>query len=298
MSASLHHNLCYIATEMRKTGPLIKLDDFPAPILKGINHTIYHYTSIQSFRNILRTKEFLLSNYPDLHGDKEELIWAYDTYETVISPIFSGLDFSVIQPKEFYCLCTCSRETNKYLWGNYAQNLSGVTIGIDSGLLYSCFNKLVDKPQIHMSPMDYDREAFIKLCHDSIKGIKPIPYKAPINTIHDMGELLNKIPNYNLFREKRQPVLGSISLQKSPDFALEEEVRIIHAPELLHSPLAHRNLEGKSKVSLPFVLSNKHLINEIVITDKCSLSFGEIKRALVRYGIETKVRVIKSEDIS
>ena len=273
--------------------------------LKGIDRgIIYHYTNHDTFKKIIRSQYFLMSNYPDLKGDSEELIWAFDTYHAITKHLFPEfLDNGKVLPKEFYVLSTCIRENNEHLWIEYAENFTGVVIGIQANALFKLYNR--QNSQIHMSPMFYDTKRFIDLCKQSVLGLKPIIMRAPINFPENINEypsemrnsmILDMIPEYREFTNNnlRNEVLGDITLQKNEKYKKEEEVRILHSTYYrLNEPLEIKNINGKNKAVLPLVIENNHLISEIIVTPHCKMTVGEIKRHLRQYKIQTDVRVIE-----
>ena len=272
-------------------------------VMSGI---VYHYTSHKNFKKIIKSGEFLLSNYPDLRGDPNELIWAFDTYESITKPLFSGLNLKGMRPDEFYVLSTCLRENNRCLWEQYAVDFTGVVIGIQADALYETYYHKSN--QIHMTPMDYNPDGFVELCKKSVEGRSPIPFLAPIN-LPDMREysyeqrkktILDAMPGYREWEDspENKGAAGAVALQKETQYSPEEEVRILHSQDgALNNPLEIRRLDGRRRAVLPLIIGRQHFIKEVVIAPDCAMTPGEIKRLLRAHEIQTDVRIIEWSEI-
>lgn len=279
--------------------------------LKGVPQgTIYHYTTAKTLINIIKSKALYLSHYQDLYdNDSEEITWAVNTYHETIRHLFPpSYNFSALTPEDFYVFCTCLRDNNKYLWDNYASaevgDHSGVLIGLDAESLYDYYHNKLDV--IHMTPMDYDRGKFVRLCQESVAGLNPIALAAPLNPVGNPSqynaaqreEILNAIPGYNEYRAKRDDALGALTMQKGPNYSSEEEVRIVHWPKVVNQPLKIVQYNSKKKAVLPWVFRNGHLIKEIAFTPTFSLSKAAVKKVLRDNGIWTPLRITSPADFS
>lgn len=222
-------------------------------MLKGIpKGVVYHYTNIDNFWKIINSKNFWLSNYTDLKGDNEEMVWPFDVFNSSIKHIFpKNLSFEKVKPETCYVLCTCIREDNEHLWKEYSGNFTGVAIGIDIENLYHYYHY---QHGIQMSPLEYDENKFINLCHEKMSGLNPVDFGSTCSFPPDIKdqsfetkkEYLYKNPEYNKFVIARDPIFKTIGMQKRERFKLEEEVRIIYCPEWAdNKPLLEINTYNK-----------------------------------------------------
>ncbi len=271
--------------------------------LKGVpNGVVYHYTTYESFRKIIKSGHFLMTHYKDFE-DKDELVWALDYYSNLVSNLFvPKLALEELRPHSFYVFSTCLRENNAYLWEEYASsqnnNYDGVVIGINVTNLYEHFS--VKRNLINLSAVDYDRNAFMAICQESITGLSPIALAAPINlpkpiNFDNPQEALQHFPGYKEYEAKRKLPLGMATLQKQPEYAKEEEVRLIHWPHEIHNLLCIRKIKNSEKAALPWIIENNHLITEVIISDKNVWMVKNIRRVLSSANIYAKVRIIENK---
>ena len=269
--------------------------------LKGIpSGILYHYTTIQAFKKIIESQIFLMSHYTNV-ADNTEIVWAFRIFEEKFGHLFPPkILLKKIIPDQFFIFCTCKRSNNLSLWQNYASNGRGVVIAINAAALYHFYGAAEDKGgNILMSSMDYDNDAFIKLCSDTAQSLRPVALYTPINWQKPLqpADLL-KIPGYAEYKKETQPILGKVTLQKNSSFSHEEEVRIVHwpFPHGENYPLEIRQQGTKRKAVLPFSDGGGHLLNSVIITDQ-GPNIQAINRITERAGLELPVETIFIQDL-
>lgn len=235
----------------------------------------------------MRSGMFHLTHYRDLK-DNDELTWAFNQYDKITSHLFyDEFNFLKFLPDEFYVMCTCKKNNNKYLWENYASSnnvdYSGICIGIDAQALYFEYNIRIRN--IDMAPMEYNPEAYTALCKKSVEGLKPIgfprePIKIPTNCTPEYRKaLLHRIPGYKEYEATRDEALSRIIFQKGKDYIHENELRIFHSDEY-HRPLSKIVVGEKRKALLRWRNKKHPLIKEVLRTPQCLLSERKIKDIL------------------
>lgn len=276
--------------------------------MKKLPSKLYHYCSVESMFNIIKSKSLWLSNSGQMNDSKEST-WIEQHFEFIKKLIPENLHTHFF-PKTFqmydenkqipYIFCLSQEKDLLSQWRAYSQDGRGVCIGFSTNYL-----KTPNK-----SPWP-SSDPNITL------GILPIKY----NTKHQMDELeliiwdmipvnQKEVMYWGALRIYLAMTLKNLSLTyKNPSFREEKEWRIIHTPfedeytkdiksDKMLSELKYRVSNDKIvtfyEYSLEKIFNNK-LIPEIILGAKSNIDIPELELFLKANGLEgTKVLRSKS----
>ncbi len=276
------------------------------PPLKGIPEGIlYHYTSAEVFKKIIRTGRLLMTHYKDFashpSGDANEIVWAANEYYRCVSPLFGERNVSIQKLiGSIYVLSTAARRDNAHLWHTYGDQNRGIVLGIDARALYGLMGSYGEKKgYIGIAPMSYDPSKYTAICERAVAWLTPFDWSILEQKIKS-GEVITDganatallqehIPGYRDFCVNRDEALGIISMQKGEAYRDEEETRVMHHT-LIHrllslDPHFHQPWQKHLRAVLPVANAGYHWLAEIVITAECMMDERAIKETLDEAGL-------------
>ena len=228
-------------------------------IIEGlVDNTLYHYTDLDAFINIINNNELWLTHYADVE-DTKEIKFGYEIIQSELNKRFSalldnklsGIIFNVhkIMPEQYF-FCTCPDKENEHLWKNYANNHSGVAIGFDAEFFARKFtpSKLFSTVA-NITPVNYDLENFREIVIQEVSKLK-IPAFYVVN-VPNTAEQLNRIPYYAETKEGIISCCVKALLLKAPIYSIENETRLLHDIRM-HIPILIEERYGKRRAILRF----------------------------------------------
>ncbi len=241
--------------------------------MKKKMNTIYHYTDINGFFNIMQSKTLWLSDAKSLN-DSHETKWALGQLYKVLSKRINDnnkekLERFWIEANLNYKLpYICSFSKNGDLlsqWRGYADDAQGVAIGFN-------WNEHWHSPhEMRLEEVIYDQEKQDKFLHMLLNGV-------------ENGEVVGS--SISLFNP----------IYKNPAFIEEDEVRLIYTPNIYFNQhnnftmITGSNTEIKHRVSrnkiisyfeFPFSIED---VSEIVLAPKCQINKYELMKFLSSTG--------------
>lgn len=270
---------------------------------------LYHYCSIDSFFNIVKSKAIWLSNSSQMN-DSKETVWIENHFD-LLKNSFSKKEYETLWQDSFdiyhinnnppFVFCLSAIKDSLSQWRAYSNDGSGVAIGFSSG-------ELAMKQEIPAS----------NICADKTIGLVKVQYsqivqKRTLRKLCDEVKILFELDSDNdenlpLEVEFGLALLSRALVFKNPSFKEEKEWRIIHTPSISgykeHSLTEDRlselrfRLKGNKIVSYyEYSLNNiftSKLIKEVVMGPKCEMSDKEIRQFLIANKL-SKTNVCKSK---
>lgn len=159
---------------------------------------VYHYTTIGSLYNIIKSGEFWISSIQEMNDplelkfgkqiikdkilkdipNKEKLIELIDKLE------FAGREME----RNIYVFSTSKNNDSYQQWINYSDKGSGISLGLDRSEIFNFFNSNLDEEEfIYALPIQYYSEDY-----NIIDGIGEV-FEDKINTL--LSEIYNSILN-------------------------------------------------------------------------------------------------------
>lgn len=270
-------------------------DSFKSPAI-----TLYHYCSIESFFNIIKSGSIWLSNCIHMN-DKTEFTWAnrfIDPSMEKIKGILSKEDYDEFS--NTFDLCHLTKE-NAYIfslsadkdllsqWRGYADNCMGVAIGFNMSELKIPFGRTINNYYLSYNQVVYDLEHQKNIIDNHFKIYR-----------EKYGDF-----SYNDLAQKcaKEYIWYSIYL-KNPSFREEKEYRIAFLADREHyntsesENLSDRQYRAKHTMITDFFQYNfpdrRNVISELILAPKCSLDFRTLESFFIDNGYNTP-SIIKSE---
>lgn len=269
----------------------------------NLNNRIYfHYCSVETFKNIINSKVFWLSNLTE-SNDEEEVsrtfinLWnavkikllKSDLESNLVEKLIDVLDKQYmveLQVDKPYGVCFCKTGDLLQQWIEYGDRTRGVSLGFD----FSWFNVLQkDMPHpnsniyhaIGYDDVVYDNhleDIFFNICYDSIKEHGPSAWIMGIR------------PTFKYYS----------AFIKNPTYFGENETRIVYYPDKDHINNIY-NLTGP--VDTPFIHyclpwsdeQGLSALKVIVLGKNCILTKEDILSILTKAGLKGKILLFKSE---
>lgn len=278
----------------------------------------YYYCSLDTFLNILKSKEIYLSD-PLKMNDKLEIRWYLDRLnddrykEDIFDSVFermrirSGLEFSFDDllssfnskgQRSIYISCFSKNPDLLSQWRAYADDGKGVSIGFNLDKFLIADNFWIEEVIYTNDIVEDERESDVEIVADSIGTV-----------IHEKNITDKKI-QIDIFLHELIPILAKY---KNPAFIEENEVRLIYCDDMkfekvIESYGAFQEKWEEKSLNHDFrVIGNSDItefarlefnpdcIEEVCIGPKCALRENDvltISKALL--GTEPIIRVSKS----
>jgi len=232
------------------------VDDF---FQKGINRTLYHYTSIDALFGIAESRSIWASHIYCLN-DSKEIIHASQAFKSVIDSMLSELekeekdflehfkkmlDFSN-QTFPFIFIFSLSEEKSLLSqWRSYTPHGKGVSLGFDANILNAL---LQENAGFRIAKCVYDPDQKTELLSGLIDKILD-SYRQEMPFMMDPSIESRR---QTFFEKFRSDILQTLAIVKHPAFAEESEWRIIspYFPFYKDEPIQFR--EGGAIV-LPYI---------------------------------------------
>jgi len=263
--------------------------------------TLYHYTDVNGFFNIIKHKKLWLSGPHNLN-DHQEVHWAYHKIQSTLSKLANEYDHEHIQfiwdqtNRQKLVPFTCSLSSDGDLlsqWRAYAKDGSGVAIGLNSELLpvtgalphlSAAINNTITTMQVlyDNDVQDGAIDQIIRSTLDSMKG----------KNIEESGGIVI---------EAAYKLSGLATIFKNQAFKEECEWRIIHTPQIWGntatnkttttaiSELCHRASNEKLISYFEYDLSDlisQNIITDLILGPKCAIEEYDLELFLTTSGLE------------
>ena len=259
----------------------------------------YYYCSLETFLNILKSKEIYLSD-PLKMNDKSEIRWyldklnAYRDREDSFESLFermrvrSGLDFTFDDllnslnskgQRSIYISCFSKKPDLLSQWRAYADDGKGVSIGFDLDKFLTADNFCIEEILYTNDIVEDGRESDIEIVADTIE------------TVISVNNITDRQMQIDVFLHELIPVLAKY---KNPAFIEENEVRLIYCDDMKFEKIvdSYGAFQGKweeKKLKHDFRIIgnsditefvrlkfNPNFITEIFIGPKCTLSKNDV----------------------
>lgn len=277
--------------------------------------TIYHYCSLDAFKQIVENKELWLTDAFHLN-DKIELQWMAQKIKDTLLLLYKNQseDFKQKYEKSFeqlvdnyyrdyfteeqyyrmFVFCLSKNGDLLSQWRGYGDNGQGISIGFNvNTLLNMSAYEGVTEPLYTIGEIDYDKEA--KKSKNYVAEFAKLylfPQLIEIDNANEENFISNSMAPFNtMFRE----MFKNASLVKSPFFEEEQEVRLCFWDTLNCSGMCSSEkirisavqYRTKSNVLIPYVKMNfseynfmDKLVSEIIIGPKCQVSESILQNLL------------------
>ncbi|MCE6976343.1 DUF2971 domain-containing protein [Pseudomonas frederiksbergensis] len=266
--------------------------------------TLFHYTDINGFFNIIKHKKLWLSGPHNLN-DHQEVHWAYHKIKSTLNKLTSDYNHDHIEfiwnqtnlMKLVPFSCSLSSDGDLLSqWRAYAKDGSGVAIGFNSELLPKTgslpHHSAMLKNSITTLKVEYDNEVqdgvidqILRTTLDAMKG----------KETEELG---------NIVIEVAYKLNGFATIFKNNAFKEECEWRIIHTPMIMGntktnkttsngiSELCHRVSNEKLISYFEYDFSelvSQGLITHLVLGPKCAIEAYDLELFLTTSGLERLV---------
>lgn len=239
----------------------------------------YYYCSLDTFLNILKSKEIYLSD-PLKMNDKLEIKWYLDrlnedSYKEVnIDSIFermrmrSGLEFSFDDlinsinskgQRSIYISCFSKNQDLLSQWRAYADDGKGVSIGFDLSKFSIADNILIEEIIYTNDVVEGVRESDVEMVADTIR------------TVISENKITDKQSQIDVFLHELMPILAKY---KNPAFIEENEVRLIYSDDMKFEKIVEQHGAFKEKWSEKKLIHDFRVINNSDITEFVRLAFN------------------------
>ncbi len=301
---------------------------------------LYHYTSLKSFKSILKNKCLWLVSSLEMSDKTDRL---YGNLFGLVSLLKSDsedakllrsrleindmLDVNVDTLNvNFYSASFCKRQTNKYLWENYASNYCGVCFEFNEDYFFERKNKLIKEKYRPLDEFDLPDDPII-IENRQVQYGNPITFFNKVLT--DMkkfcicdDDIKNEGYSNNLhFKNWLELILIVFAgIIKSDSFNREEEIRLLYQDryndEFIREHISYSlskycyadildSLGVSNKIDFPKKhielkldrIFDSNLISAVFVSPDFD-STCELKEALDNAGlVETKIKRIKRNEM-
>jgi hypothetical protein len=289
------------------------------------NHTIYHYTTNESFRSILDSKQLWMTEAIALN-DETELIHFTDTFEMMLSqgrfefPEMEGIIRPMlyeIKPERFGIASFSSEQDCLTNWRLYGGDTTGFAIGFDAETLQTIHKRpdsrsrydrlmeqrktdkkrsggipsdivLRDIPNVMLEHVQYDdfpRQALIDKC------LSVLPPRAKIDT--------------RILSIKFHLIRAACTLKKR-SYDVEKEIRLIknfrdyyqrdyelYDPGFLEQSYGHRAVHGSRRLFYKHDFRVEQ-VNEVMLGRNCATDEVAVREMLREFGFPNDVSIKRS----
>ena len=269
-------------------------------------YMVYHYCTVDTFKNIMSSKVLWLSDLTDSNDDQEVErtfvnLWEgvkkrlrqtdlpKDMLEQTIDMIDKQYKVELIAEPP-YGICFCQKEDSLYQWKEYGGNAQGLSLGFDiNWFIRNGIKQQMPHPNsiqsnaIGCDCVKYHSEEFEKemanLCYRELVQFGP---QAWITRIR---------PTFKHYS----------GFVKNPTFEIEEEIRIVYYPiEGLDFSVKDVDVSGlktnvKKHYEIPWIKDNTQALKSICIGHNCTMNKEEIMEVLISNGISTDIIITESK---
>lgn len=271
------------------------------------SYIIYHYCTVETFKNILKSKVLWLCNLIDSNDDEEVIrtfvnLWEgvkkklrqTDLSSEMLDQVFETIDAQYkieIKVDPPYGICFCQKDDLLFQWKEYGDNTRGLSLGFDINWFMN---------------------------NDGIKQQKPHPNSIQSNAIgcdnviyhsEDVEKKLAGICYEALKRQGASAWIRSIrptfkhysAFIKNPTFKPESEIRIVYYPMEEENfsekdvNISDLKTNIKKHYEIPWINGNSQALKSICIGHNCDLKETDIRRLLEENGVKTDIEIKQSE---
>lgn len=270
-------------------------------------YLVYHYCTVETFKNILQSKVLWLCDLTD-SNDEQEVIRTFSSIWEGVKKRLKGTDIpkqildnaiqlidqqyeTEIQTEPPYGVCFCQKEDISSQWIEYGDRTKGLSLGFDINWF------------IH---------------NDGIKQQKPHPNIIQSNSIgcdtviYHSEEFEEQMADVCYRALKEQGMLAWIKcicptfkhysgFVKNPTFASEAEIRIVYYPiegvkfERYDVSVSNLKTNVKKHYEIPWIKGSSKALKSVCIGHNCELSKADVRRLLAENGIGTDIQIKQSE---
>lgn len=267
---------------------------------------VYHYCSIDTFKNIIKSKVLWLCNLRD-SNDEEEIIRIYSVIWEKVKNKLKNRDFPEdllekviyiidnqykiqIESSSVYGICFCKKEDLVNQWCEYGDHTKGLSLGFNMQWFSQNNNIKHQKPcsnVVQSNCIGYDDVIYDT---DFVEFLVGFCYK----NIKKYGE--SAVYSYIL-----PTFIHYSGFIKNPSFEGEKELRIIYYPnfekfiEKKDVKISNLKSNVKSHYEIQWINNYSQALESICIGNNCELSVDEIKKILIDNHIDTNILIKKSE---
>lgn len=242
---------------------------------------LYHYCSVETFRNIVQNAVLWLSDI-EKSNDKQEGMICRDWVNQDIKGYLenddkslqiwekwykNGVGIEKRSPIKMFCACFSEGRDDLGQWREYAQNGKGIAIGFDKKILEEL--NLINEYYISFGKVIYknSKRYIQKLVNENIRKLK---YKG-------VGHVaLELAGNYKI----------PFSFVKAPCFSQEREWRVV-----VRAAIGNYNIPGSNKISFSKV---KYRVSDDKLIPYIEMNFERIKQKVIKeilLGPKSKVEI-------
>lgn len=268
---------------------------------------VYHYCTVETFQNILKSKVLWLSDLTDSNDDQEVIrtfvnLWdgvkrrldqtdiPKDVLEQIVKMVDAQYQLEMkIDPP--YGICFCEKEDLLSQWQEYGDKAKGLSLGFD--LNWIIHNDHICQQLPHPSVNQADaigcenviyhtaefEEQMAAVCYEAIKQEGVSAWFTSIRPTFKHYSGFVKNPTFNVESEIR------IVYYSSEKFGFEQ--KDVHVSDL--------KTTGKKHYEIPWINSGSQALKSICVGHNCALTDREILALLKENGIGTDVKITQSE---
>jgi len=270
--------------------------------------TLYHYCSLETFVEIVRSNEVWLTNI-FCTNDSAEHSWLLNLAKDHLRRTVSEEQFKYLEPiifseekPDLYCFCMSREGDSLGQWRAYADDGRGVAIGFHGEFLEGLRKKKEDGYDVlRVEPVVYDPETQTELlegrCANLFANLDAIiqsqSNRSPDDPYRDLDALIAKVR------------LWSLAAQcKHPSFREEQEVRLIYDRSIWpKATLSQRRFRAKGDIIVPYCAlplltdGGALVIAEVVFGPKSAWKENEqeARNLLLENGHDKRVHIWHSE---
>lgn len=271
------------------------------------SYIVYHYCTVETFKNMLNSKVLWLSDLTNSNDDEEVIrsfknLWngvkqrlrqtdlPTDVLSSTIEIIDNQFKTEIINDPP-YGICFCQKEDLLSQWNEYGDDTKGLSLGFDINWFIHNIGIKQQKPHpnnvqsnsIGCDAVIYHSEDFeIEMAKVCYKALKESGVQAWITSIR---------PTFKHYS----------GFVKNPTFEPEAEIRIVYYPmendEFTVKDVGVSDLimHPKNHYEIPWILDGSQALKSICIGHNCSLSETDIMELLKENDIKTDIIIKKSE---
>ncbi|WP_099205426.1 DUF2971 domain-containing protein [Scatolibacter rhodanostii] len=243
-----------------------------------MDEILYHYCSVESFLNIIRSSQFWLFDVLK-SNDIKECTWIKQKINSEIEKTLTGLGKELVSAWRFGCslgdnknlptlntyvTCFTALEDSLSQWRGYAQDGTGLAIGVSKKYLQSANE--VRRPHVRFDEVRYTQTAQKKLINKIVnQNIKKMEQKTIVDCAIEFHN------DYKL----------DFAFYKNPNFKEEKEWRLAILDEPKSQMSSNANLFKPLSQSLTFENCSFQCANN-QITTYTPMNFNHIKQEFIK----------------
>lgn len=293
------------------------------PLFKRLNpekkeqpiNQIYHYTSLNTINEILKSNSLRACDLRRLNDKKEHKIW-FEVFDQVVSKFLSKKDFDsyneflkmitskIEDYKKIDCYVTCFSLERDLLsqWRAYGDDGQGICIGFDKTELLNDMY-LNNDPKNEFKLLNGFLEYNYEVIHNDLYDIIQLLIRDFLSSSLELEEYFNRVDKNEFFKNKCRSIYTRMQDLKDGSFYEEKEYRMFYQIRRF-KPDKTINTFERNKRLIPYVsldFGEKNIpIKEIIIgpalSDKEEVK-ENISEVLIHYGYDPKTIKITISDL-